>query len=76
MPIYEYRCGQCGKEFEQLVLSDTEEVACAHCQGTQVRKLVSVCAFSVGSSFKSTASSACGSCKPSATSCSTCSVEH
>jgi putative FmdB family regulatory protein len=43
MPIYEYRCLDCGKKFEVLHLS-AEEVhspECKHCQGRKVRKLIS-----------------------------------
>ncbi|NIO05178.1 MAG: zinc ribbon domain-containing protein [Proteobacteria bacterium] len=76
MPIYEYHCAKCGEEFEKLILGDTESISCPECQGTEVRKLMSACAFSVGSTFKSTASSSCGSCKPASTACSACSVKH
>lgn len=76
MPIYEYRCRKCAEEFEKLVFNDAEEVACPQCKGVQVNKLMSVCAFSVGSNFRSTASSACGSCTPSPTGCSACGVKH
>ena len=35
MPLYEYRCQECGKEFEKLVrsISSTPEVECPHCAG-------------------------------------------
>ena len=31
MPIYEYRCGKCGHEFEELVRSSEKEMKCAKC---------------------------------------------
>ncbi len=43
MPIYEYRCTDCGKKFEVLHLS-AEEVhspECKFCKGGNVRKLIS-----------------------------------
>jgi putative FmdB family regulatory protein len=31
MPIYEYVCDDCGKRYEQIVLSRSQEVACPDC---------------------------------------------
>ncbi|HEX16729.1 MAG TPA: zinc ribbon domain-containing protein, partial [Deltaproteobacteria bacterium] len=44
MPIYEFRCEDCGEEFETLVLSSKEEVRCPQCRGEKVKRLMSVCA--------------------------------
>lgn len=43
MPIYEYRCHDCGKKFEFLFLSSqtTPTVHCKHCQSQNVVKLIS-----------------------------------
>ncbi|MEZ4455390.1 MAG: zinc ribbon domain-containing protein [Gemmatimonadales bacterium] len=41
MPIFEYRCNACGKQFEELVFADTK-VACPACQGKKVTKQLSV----------------------------------
>ncbi len=43
MPIYEYACGACGREFEALVLrkSDEAEVACDACGATTVARRMS-----------------------------------
>lgn len=63
MPIYEYRCEDCGSEFEQLTLSsqDGEETSCRTCAGTRVRRLLS--AFAVGHSAAASAESGpCGAC--------------
>ena len=43
MPIYTYRCAACDAEFEQLVRSDTK-VACPHCSGRKVERLMSLTA--------------------------------
>ncbi len=40
MPIYEYCCENCGKEFEMLLLgSDSEMKTCKFCQGPVKRKM-------------------------------------
>jgi putative FmdB family regulatory protein len=47
MPIYEYRCNQCNKEFSKLLISQREihKVRCKYCQSRNLTKLVS--SFSV-----------------------------
>jgi putative FmdB family regulatory protein len=41
MPIYEYECEECGTGFEELVPSETAEVACPSCGSTRARRLMS-----------------------------------
>jgi putative FmdB family regulatory protein len=43
MPIYEYRCSDCGKKTQVLTLSvkSAVEPKCRHCCGLNLRKLVS-----------------------------------
>jgi putative FmdB family regulatory protein len=48
MPMYEYRCGRCKKDFEELVYGD-EEIRCPKCGGKQVKKLMSRCSHRSGS---------------------------
>ena len=43
MPIYEYGCEKCGREFEELVFGDGI-VACPHCGSAETHKLMSRCA--------------------------------
>jgi putative FmdB family regulatory protein len=52
MPIYEYRCNKCGKEFEKIQkISDSPCRKCPHCGGT-LRKMVSSPSFQFkGSGF-------------------------
>jgi len=40
MPLYEYRCTECGDTFEKLVLSAGEPISCPKCHGS-VEKLMS-----------------------------------
>jgi putative FmdB family regulatory protein len=41
MPIYEYRCSECGAEFEKLVDARTT-VACPACAGSTVMRRLSL----------------------------------
>ena len=45
MPIYEYRCGTCSHEFEQMVKLSDPTPPCPRCGATEVRKLVSASSF-------------------------------
>ena len=40
MPIYEYRCGDCGKRFEALVRG-SRSVTCPSCGSSSLNKLLS-----------------------------------
>lgn len=72
MPIFEYHCGKCDKDFEKLVFGSDPEVDCPYCGQTDVQKLMSACSAKVGYKFTSASKSAdsCGGC--AATSCSSC----
>jgi len=58
MPIYEYRCQQCGKQFEEFVRSMAKlgKVVCPQCGGTQTERSLSVFSTSGASSSRSTTS--------------------
>jgi putative FmdB family regulatory protein len=74
MPIFEFHCQKCDKEFERLVFRSDEVVECPDCGEQSVNKLMSSCAAKVGHKFTSTSNSksasSCSGC--SATSCSSC----
>ncbi len=54
MPIYEYKCGKCGRVFEQLVRSSSDRpAACPSCGGKKIEKQFS--------SFSATVSGSSGS---------------
>jgi putative FmdB family regulatory protein len=62
MPIYEYACQHCGREFEALVRSDTVP-ACPQCQSIQLEKKLSVFATATASAAASAvAAGPCGTC--------------
>jgi putative FmdB family regulatory protein len=49
MPIYEFECRACHRQFEHLVLPWIKEEAaptCPSCQATDVERVVSLCAVS------------------------------
>ena len=47
MPIYEYKCQKCGKQFEAFQgISEPELKSCKYCKG-KVHKLVSLSSFSL-----------------------------
>jgi putative FmdB family regulatory protein len=71
VPIYEFVCGLCSHEFEELVFRRDEQVPCPRCGSQEIQRKMSVVSFSSGGQFKSSKGSACGSCASS--SCSKCS---
>jgi putative FmdB family regulatory protein len=73
MPIYEFKCGKCRKDFEELVYGgNVSKIKCPKCGSKKVEKKMSLFGFKSGSTFKSSGSGhSCGSC--SSSSCNTCS---
>ena len=43
MPIFEYRCQDCGGDFEEIVFRDDESVPCPKCGSVKTGKLMSCC---------------------------------
>jgi len=66
MPIFEYKCNDCGKKFDVLHKSSSnlEEVICPDCQSKSNKKLLSSFSASMGSSSSFDGGSSCsdGSC--------------
>lgn len=55
MPLYEYQCRKCGKQFEKVVsMSEADQKqSCPYCNGKNTEKLLSV--FAAKSSSPSSA---------------------
>jgi putative FmdB family regulatory protein len=62
MPIFEYRCEDCGHRFDAFFRhaedAETEELICAKCGSGKVRKLFSV--IGLGSTDSRSTSDGCG----------------
>ena len=79
MPIFEFQCASCGKEFEELILGSASRPACPTCGSPECDKVLSSFRMGRGSgtlgnlsldSSPSSSSSSCGGC--AATSCAGC----
>lgn len=63
MPLYEFRCDDCGKLFEKLVSGADSPVACVNCKSSRVKKQFSVFATRGSEAMGEDApSEACNSC--------------
>ncbi len=60
MPIYEYSCGDCGRQFETLVRSGTTP-ECPSCHSHTLEKKLSVTA-ATGTSASHNHAGPCGAC--------------
>jgi putative FmdB family regulatory protein len=72
MPIYEFECLKCHREFEELVIGEARGIRCPECRDSEVKKLMSAAAFKCDERMTTTASAggcsgcashSCGSCK-------------
>jgi putative FmdB family regulatory protein len=60
MPIYTYKCQDCGEEFDLLVgvVKDQEKFKCTKCKGENLKRIFS--AFGVGRSTSASGPSCSG----------------
>ncbi|MCH8285389.1 zinc ribbon domain-containing protein [candidate division KSB1 bacterium] len=52
MPMYEFKCGECGQEFEDLVFSSNyspEDIKCPACSASKPERKISAAAVGVSS---------------------------
>ena len=63
MPIYEYRCEECGNRFEKFVrsMSTKVQVECPKCHSADCKKSISL----FGTATTRSGSSAAANCAPS-----------
>jgi putative FmdB family regulatory protein len=64
MPMYEYHCAKCKKQFEELVMGSEKGVKCPKCGNKKVKKLMSAFAHKSGDKFSSSkgGSGGCSGC--------------
>ena len=55
MPIFEYRCQDCGRQFEALILPARPTAACPSCQSANLERLLSGFALSTADTRKANA---------------------
>jgi putative FmdB family regulatory protein len=72
VPIYEYKCMDCDKEFECLVIGNDQDIICPECDKNNVERLMSACSFKSNGSYSSAGGSASGCSSCSSGNCSTC----
>jgi putative FmdB family regulatory protein len=62
MPIYEYRCNECGGVSEILVglHSGDETLVCQHCGSSDLERLLSVSSFAFTNSTRAPGKTCCG----------------
>lgn len=70
MPIYEFVCRKCKTDFEELVLSSSEKIACPKCGSKRVDRAMSTFSYSSGGSYRHASGDSCGGCSKG--SCSGC----
>ncbi len=64
MPLFEYRCHDCGAEFEELVrYEEADRITCSYCKSLRVERLLSKFAVSRDASLSASAEPGpCGAC--------------
>jgi putative FmdB family regulatory protein len=72
MPIYEYKCMKCNKDFEYLVLGSDSSVSCPECNGNKVKRQMSACSFKSDGNYSPSSGSSSGCATCSSSSCATC----
>ena len=58
MPLYEYKCLACERQFELLILRASQTVACPACSSESVERLLSLFSVSSDASRQSSVASA------------------
>ncbi len=50
MPIFEFRCAECGECFEKLFMTsdDSPEMVCPNCTGENIERVVSKTSYTIG----------------------------
>jgi putative FmdB family regulatory protein len=62
MPVYEYRCAECGEQFELFLRSATQKAVpiCPKCGSVEVEKALSLFGLGGASGSSKTSAASCG----------------
>ena len=74
MPIYEYLCEECQTQYEKLVLSKNEKIACPKCGSARKTQQLSTFAAHTGSGGASKAAAEKPSCTGNPSGCGACAM--
>jgi putative FmdB family regulatory protein len=76
MPLYEYKCSDCGTCFDALrAMKEADApIACPKCGSENTRRMISLFSALGSEGVIAGAGTSCGSCTPSA-SCATCGLK-
>ncbi len=69
MPIYEYSCCHCNKDFEEIVRSSRERIKCPECASEQVERKLSVFSSPASHAESTPVGGGCGGCTPGGCGC-------
>ncbi|HUY18282.1 MAG TPA: zinc ribbon domain-containing protein [Candidatus Binataceae bacterium] len=69
MPIYEYRCDDCGQSFESFVMPGRTADECPDCHGAHLKREMSVFAARDGAAMRAASSAGNGSSGPAGGCC-------
>ncbi len=48
MPVYEFRCQDCGNKFTVLCgISEKDKLTCPECNSSNIRQVISACGFQI-----------------------------
>jgi putative FmdB family regulatory protein len=65
MPMFDFRCDDCNKSFEELVRRDYKEVPCPRCGSTKTQRLLSTFSSRTGGARSVSSIPSGGGCAPS-----------
>jgi putative FmdB family regulatory protein len=69
MPIYEFRCRDCGKQYEELVSLDVDRLPCPDCGSENTSRMISLFSASGTSSPAGRGGSNCATASCATKSC-------
>ena len=61
MPIYEFRCRDCGNQFEQIIRASATP-ACPSCKSAELERLLSTFAVATSTPRTQVSAAPCGAC--------------